>query len=164
MSSPFVISVGLVCDIFGAILLAAPDVDLLSKKFEFGRLRYARDRMESGGIQQGETGFESLLDIIKAVDPAAEASAEAINDEVVEIIVDRRTGFATSKADFQWGEEYVEARYEDEANWDEADMVPVGEVYRRIREEATPEATRVRAIGLLLLAGGFSLQLVGNII
>lgn len=40
--SSLITGIGLACDIFGAIILAAPDVSLLAQKFEFGRLQLVR--------------------------------------------------------------------------------------------------------------------------
>lgn len=164
MISSLLASIGLACDILGALILAVPDVPLLAQWFEFGRLRHARKKMEAEGIQRGEVGFNNLVEEIEAIDPVEEASVEDIGDELMEIAIEQRSGFSPSNIDFNWGEEYVEARYEPNCDWNEADILDTAKVYRKIRSEVQTTSTRVRLTGLGLLAGGFSLQLVANLV
>jgi hypothetical protein len=164
MISSLLTSIGLACDILGALILAVPDVSLLAQLFEFGRLRRAREKMEAEGVQRGEVGFKSLVREIEEIDPVEEASADDIGDELMEIAIEQRGGFSPSDINFNWGEEYVEARYEPNCDWNEADILDTGKVYRRIRSEVESTSTRVRVTGLGLLAGGFSLQLVANLV
>jgi len=164
MGSSILTSLGLACDILGALILAVPDVPLLAQRFEFGRLRRAREKMESEGVQARNVGFDGLLASIEGIEPIEQASADDIGDDVVEIVIDRRTGLAASDIYFHWGEEYVEARYEPDGDYDEADFYDTGEVYRRIREKVDGKATRVRVTGLFLLAGGFTLQFIATLV
>lgn len=164
MISSLLTSIGLACDILGALILAVPDVPPLAQRFEFGRLRRAREKMESEGVQAGDVGFDGLLASIEAIEPIEQASADDIGDDIVEMVIDRRTGLAASDIDFHWGEEYVEARYQPDGDYDEADFYDTGEVYRRIRKKVDGEATRVRVTGLFLLAGGLTLQFIATLV
>lgn len=157
-------SIGLACDILGALILAVPDVPLLAQRFDFGRLRRAREKMEAEGVQPGDVGFDSLLASIEETESVDQASADDIGNDVQEIVIDRRTGLAASNIDFHWGEEYVEARYEPDGDYNEADFYDTGEVYRGIRKKVDVKATKVRLAGLILLAGGFTLQFIATLV
>jgi hypothetical protein len=128
----------------------------------------SRCNRDSESIQHstrdGDVGFDSLRDTLEALDPIEQASSEELGEKVEEIVIDRRTGLAASDIDFHWGEEYVEARYERDGDYDEADFYDTGEVYRNIREIVEAKATKVRVTGLSLLAGGFTLQFIATLV
>jgi hypothetical protein len=155
---------GLALDIFGAVLIAIPDVPRLSELVGAGALKRAREQMEAGGVTMDDAGFSGLDEILAEIEPTANHGAENGGQTYSEIIVNSKVGLAASNIDFKWGEEYVEARYKVGAGHKETDFYPVGDVYRAVRSRIRSQTTRIRASGLFLLTVGFTLQLLGTVV
>lgn len=157
------IIVGLLLDIVGAFVIAVPDFPELDRRFLFGRLRVGQDRMESGGLSRGDTGFDEMMSLLDRVKPVEDNGEKS--DGIEEILVNSRGGMSGSEvyeSDMNWGDEYVEARYGESAGFSNTAFYGPGEVYRLIRDETASQVTKVRGAGFLLLAGGFALQLIGT--
>ncbi|WP_135826971.1 hypothetical protein [Halorussus ruber] len=161
-SSVCFVAFGLLLDIFGATLIAVPDVPWLSELLGAGSLKRAREQMEAEGVTEDDVGFSDLETILNGIPPVSDIGTQNGGENYAEIIVNSKTGYP-GQVNFTWGEEYVEARYAQDADYDDMDYYPVGEVYRIIRSRVRKQATRIRLSGLFLLASGFSLQLLGTL-
>lgn len=159
------IAVGLLLDIIGAFVIAIPDFPGLDRQFLFGRFRVGQDRMESGGLSRDDTGFDEVMSLLDRVEPVEDNGEEG--DEIEEILVNSRGGMINAEireSDMNWGDEYVEARYERSADYSNTAFYGPGEVYRLIRDETESQVAKIRGAGFLLLAGGFTLQLIGTVL
>jgi hypothetical protein len=156
---------GLVLDIVGAGVIAAPDIPRLNRFSRYGRLRIGREKLESGGVVRGEMGFEEIEAILEDLDPIEDFNDEG--GEFEEVLLHQRGGFTSDKitqSDITWGNEYVEVRYEESDDLDDTAFYDVSEVFRELRKGIQPSVTKVRAGGFLTLASGFFLQLVAALL
>jgi hypothetical protein len=160
-------AIGLGLDIFGAALIAIPDARTLFSRFPAGALREARDRMALIGTRKGDTGFDSLHNLLDGIEPVAEFGVNHGGEEYVEIVVDSRGGFQSSETseheEFSWGNRYVEARYERDGAWNETDFYDVEDVFDAIAAKERPQTAQLRLYGLLILLCGFAFQLLATI-
>lgn len=159
------ISSGLGLDILGAGLIAVPDIPLANRYLKSGRLKIGRNFMESGGVTKGSIGFEEITQVLNQLEPVDDFSNDG--GEPVEIAVNSRGGFTSDRikeSPMNWGEEYVEHRYEKEAELDDIAVFGVGDVYKEIRNRIEPQVTALRGGGFLILAFGFFLQFVGTLL
>jgi hypothetical protein len=125
--------------------------------------------METGGVTSDAKGFSELANVLSELQPVASHATANNRTDYNEVILTAKPAGGVSlvnpeKLGFTWGEEYVEARYETDADWDETDYYAVGEVYRELRSRIRSEVTRLRLSGLVLLASGFGFQFLGTAI
>lgn len=159
------IIVGLLLDIVGAFVIAIPDFPGVDRRFLFGRLRAGQDRMESEGLSRSDTGFDEMMSLLDRVEPVEDNGEKS--DEIEEIQVNSLGGMSSleiRESDVNWGDEYVEARYGESTGFSNTAFYGPGEVYRLIRDETESQVAKVRGAGFLLLAGGFTLQLIGTVL
>lgn len=154
-----VTAVGLLLDLVGAILIAVPDASFLANQFEVGKLTEARKRMESGGVEKGDPGFEELNEAIQELDPVADHGSSTLSDDYNEIVVNTKNGYGSMDADFQWGSKYVEARIGENPTWEDMDYYEVQDVYDIIQTEVKPQSAKFRLYGFSLLSFGFLIQI-----
>lgn len=159
--------VGLGLDILGACLIAIPDVRVLFSRLTPGALQEARGRMVLVGTQEGDTGFELLKDLLEDVNSVAEFGTEHGDDQYTEIVINSLSGMQTPETqqhrEFEWGNRYVEARYEQGGDWDDTDFYDVNDVFDAIAAKERPQVAQLRLYGLLALFCGFTLQLLATI-
>lgn len=167
MPQPIVTAIGLGFDILGAGLIAIPDARTLFSKLPPGALREARERMILIGTAEGDTGFEALQGILNDIEPVAEFGANDDGQEYAEIQVNSLSGNQSAETyeheEFSWGNRYVEARYEEDGDWDETDFYDVEDVLDAISARERPQTAQLRLYGLLILLCGFSFQLLAAI-
>ena len=153
---------GLVLDICGAAVLATPDVPILRNRHKFGKLRLVQENLEEEGVQSNHDGYKELLEILEDCPLETEAEEKPCS-EYQWVEMRQRTGYAPTNIDFAWGTEYVEARYDDEDEHEIADFYQVSDVLSNLRAEERRTESLVRGGGLLLMALGFTIQIVGNV-
>lgn len=167
MPQPAITAIGLSLDIIGAALIAIPDARTLFTQFSTGALREARDRMTMIGTRQGDTGFNILREILNEIEPVAQFGANDGGEEYVEIQVNSLSGTQSDETyqhpDFSWGDRYVEARYEENGEWDEIDFYDTQEVFDAIAAKERPQIAQLRLYGLLILLCGFTFQLLATL-
>lgn len=167
MPQPVITAIGLGLDILGAGLIAIPDARTLFAQFSAGALREARDRMALIGTREGDTGFDPLRELLNEIEPVAEFGANNGDEEYVEIQVNSLSGRQTTEThehpEFEWGDRYVEARYEEDGGWDGTDFYNVEDVFGAISARERPQTAQLRLYGLLILLCGFSFQLLATI-
>ena len=167
MPQPVVTAIGLGLDILGAALIAIPDARTLFSRFSAGALREARNRMAQIGTREGDTGFDLLREILNEIEPVAEFGANHGGEKYTEIIVSTRSGMQTAETrehpEFSWGDRYVEARYEEDGEWDKTDFYDVEDVFNAIISKERPQTAQLRLYGLLILLCGFTFQLLATL-
>lgn len=159
------VALGLVLDIVGAGVIAAPDIPGLDRSFRFGRLRASRRKMETGGLSKGESGFEEIKQIVAGLNPLEDFS-DSQNQDLEKIVVHSRSGMqsdTTYQSNVNWGDEYVEGRYSSSEDASNTAFYDTGEVYRALFEQLEPAIRKFRLAGFLMLALGFLLQLLGTV-
>jgi len=119
------------------------------------------------GAQQGDTGFDTLREILDEIEPIAEFGANHGGEEYVEIQVNSLSGVQTTETsehdEFSWGDRYVEARYEENGGWDKTDFYDIQEVFDVIAAKERPHIAQFRLYGLLILLCGFTFQLLATL-
>ena len=167
MPQPGITAIGLGLDILGASLIAIPDARTLFSRFSAGALREARNRMAQIGTREGDTGFDSLRELLNEIEPVAEFGANHGGEEYTEIVVSSRSGVQTIETgehpEFSWGDRYVEARYEEDGEWDKTDFYDVEDVFNAIISKERPQTAQLRLYGLLILLCGFTFQLLATL-
>lgn len=167
MPQPGITAIGLGLDILGAGLITIPDARMLFSQFSAGALIEARDRIALIGVREGDTGFDSLRELLNEVEPVAKFGANNNGGEYVEIEVNSLSGMQTPETHehpkFEWGNRYVEARYVKDGQWDDTDFYDVQDVFDAISAIERPQTAQIRIYGLLLLLCGFSFQLLATI-
>lgn len=158
---------GLMLDIVGAVLIAVPDARILFSQFTPGALQEATSRLALGRVSEDDTGFHPLNNILQEIEPIAAFGEENGGIEYTEILVNTRTGFQSAEAaehpHFSYGDKYLEARYEEDADCDETDFYNVDDVLDAITSTERPKTAQFRSFGMLFLLCGFTLQLLSSI-
>ncbi|WP_161611449.1 hypothetical protein [Haloferax prahovense] len=155
---------GLFIDIFGALLIAFPDVPDLANKREMGALRSARDKMNNGSLDPRDSGFDEVKAILENSTPV-ETANEKPNPDYVKITKTSRSGLAAKEShesDVNLGDEYIEGHYQPAGHFAYSDFFRVSPVYEKIRERIENDETKVRSGGFMLLSIGFILQIFGT--
>lgn len=164
--STLLVITGLGIDILGAILIAFPDHPVLASKLKLGALREGKNKLDTGGVTRGETGFEEIEKILEGLEPVTEAN-EKPNENYVRISKNSRSGMAAAEAyedPINWGDEYIEGFFAEENTYAYSDFYQVNPIYEEVRTQIRQQENRIRSTGFLLLAGGFLLQIIGNLI
>jgi hypothetical protein len=159
MSLPTLLAVGgLGLDVVGAAIIALPDIPRANLVLWSARVRRGLSDMESNGLREGETGYSEIKDELENI------YRLDFPDEVWAV----RVGFYTmSRYGFESVYLFVDPEDEDEQKALGKELgLPVD--YRVARETIQQKIDTwqagVRGLGFLLLATGFLLQIVGNLI
>ena len=134
---------GLVLNIIGGVVIAAPDLPGLNKYMTPKDLRIILSRLENGETVENETdGFYELISIINGV---------------VNRIPQRKTCVAVQLGHTPYGNPKVKGQFEsDDADLPRNDLVE----WRIMKQELERRRDKFRYVGLFLFLSGFVLQLV----
>ena len=145
-------AIGLLIDILGTLCIAAPDIPYTNKWFQGGRLRDARAKLETSGLANGMTGFDDVLELIE--DPAG-IEVEHRPDMIT--VEDERRG------PHNWSSIYGHYSPEEGNTMDAERLtsIPYHGLQIQMRERIKESESRIRMTGFLLLALGFSIQIIG---
>ena len=150
MLSTTLTGAGLFLDIIGALVIAIPDIPWVREWFRYGKLRKGRVMMETEGVSPGEPGYKKVASIVSEIYDFREG------ESVTQIKMHSRGGSGMTAEENVWV--YYDDRWKNEAT----DPVGVGAVYKQLNAAIESAEARFRVGGFILLAAGFSLQLVAT--
>lgn len=143
---------GLIMDIIGAGVIALPDVPKASKILRAGRLQFGKNRLESKiPLLEKMVGHDEIVEEV-------EEFYRRINDDPEFEVegLDKSTHLTLHDGKIVNPSTYHESGKQ-------IGEYPYGVIEPVIDQKIRKQETRVRSAGFLLLAVGFSLQLLGQI-
>lgn len=173
---------GLVLDIVGVIALAVPDIPRVARFFKFGKLRAARNALQYGGLEPGDTGFEQVVAIHSRDQPNVE-----ITPDLVEYIeYGPQVTRVTESHDVEVGGTLIPPFTEDDILGYDVDFrvnfrfsdeypreldfqigresKPPGRVYAKINQSIEQGERTWRVLGVVIIAVGFASQLAAAVV
>lgn len=163
---------GLALDIFGAIVIVIPDFPMRRNQTKIGRLVKGHREMENGTLTLDDPGFEDIQSIFKKLEPVDDFNLFKEGLSGVKIEYESSTGslFGASPVnEFYWVySDKLRGEYFDEVSENDDRRIKTryeaGNVRNSIREEIERLEQKIRSGGFILLASGFFLQLVAELL
>lgn len=137
---------GLVLNVAGSIVIAAPDFPRVNEYMTPKELRTVVSRLEDGEtVEKGDVGFEKLISIMEEITPRLPQDAECLAISL------GLTPYGNPKLKGDFGLSSAESPRNDLVEW------------RIVKQELKERRNMVRYLGLGLFLSGFVLQAIPHL-
>jgi hypothetical protein len=146
---------GLSLDVVGAFVIAWPDIPKVRLILASEAIRNGIQKLETAGIKREEAEFSSLKSVLET----------KYDTEIPDSVEAMRVGQTVAS---RYGEQNIFIFFNQEKQKALGKDLGVEVDYRQVKKEIQSQIDRfqafVRVVGFLLLATGFSVQIVGQLI
>jgi hypothetical protein len=147
---------GLLVDILGTFIIAAPDIPYVNRRLSGGRLREGRTLLESGNLTPSSPGYDAILEELEFFS----GSEISRRPEVLDVRLSGLSLSSEARSDRIVCGDYT-ADENEETETQELMNRPYRDFAIHLRRQIQKKESLVRVVGFLILAGGFTIQIFG---